>query len=77
MNVEVASDQIREVYLLESCFRGNGAGMAPSFPGVDVVKSKFGGRDAEAPVRGVYVQVHGFGSVVVKTREDHVASAET
>ena len=77
MNVEVACDQVGEVYLLKGSFRGTRVGMAPFFPRVDVVESKVGGRGAEAPICGVYVQVHDIGSVVVKTREDRVASAET
>ena len=77
MDVEVACDQVRKVYLLKGCFRGNGAGVAPSFPGVDVVKSKLGGLGAEAPVWVIYVQVHDVGGVVKKTRKNVVASTKT
>ena len=77
MDVEVACDQVREVNLLKGCFWGNGAGVALFFPGVNVDESELGCLGAEAPLRRVYVQVHGVGGVVVKSGENRIASAET
>ena len=76
MDVEVACDQVGEVYLLKGSLGGNGTGVALFHPGVDVVESKFRGCGAEAPAWGVYVNEHGVGGVFVKAGGNSISRAE-